>query len=159
MWDGHTGMDACGIDRDGFVWDTPGWVNEGHSRMDPCRTCRNGSVQDKKLDKNSRRPCVDEQGAPGQAQTLKEGLWRVGAGAVAWQEYRQVVQRVVREQDRDKALRELNVARDIKDKKKASSSGMLVMKGTLGKMRALWKERGVWKSRWILHSESFFIPS
>lgn len=35
---------------------------------------------------------MDEQGAPGQAQTIKGGLWRMEAGAVAWQEYREVVQ-------------------------------------------------------------------
>lgn len=47
---------------------------------------------ERKLGKNARRPCVDEQGASGQAQTLKGVLWRV-AGAVAWQEYRVCLRR------------------------------------------------------------------
>lgn len=64
----------------------------------------------------------------------------MGAEAVAWWEYREVVQAVRVQVRGDKALREL-MARDIKDTRKASV-GMLVIKGTLGKMRNLSGRKG-----------------
>ncbi|PKU36933.1 hypothetical protein llap_12767 [Limosa lapponica baueri] len=62
--------------------------------------------------------CMDEQGAPGQAQKQKGGLQRVEARTGRLEEYRKTLE-VARNQIRQaKAQVELNWARDIKDNKK-----------------------------------------
>ncbi|GAB0181717.1 mitochondrial enolase superfamily member 1 [Grus japonensis] len=62
---------------------------------------------------------MDEQGAPGQSQTKKEAYRGWQQGQVAWEEYRETV-RAAREQVRKaKALIEIGLARDVKDKKKS----------------------------------------
>ncbi|GAB0175729.1 mitochondrial enolase superfamily member 1 [Grus japonensis] len=60
---------------------------------------------------------MDEQGAPGKTQREEGSLQYVEKGVATWEEYRNVV-RVCRDAVRKaKACLELNLARDVKDKK------------------------------------------
>ena len=62
---------------------------------------------------------MDEQGAPGQTQTHKGSLQRVEARTGSLEEYRETV-RAARDQVRKaKALREVNLAGDVKGIKKS----------------------------------------
>jgi len=64
---------------------------------------------------------MDEEGAPGQSQVQKGayGAWQ--QGQVAWEEYREIVRAARDHVKKGKALTKVNLARDIRVKRKAST--------------------------------------